>query len=201
MAAGGTALLWLVIVVAAVSSGGDNGSTDDQVNETTATHKPDTTELATPTQTEVTDTPTLTPTAEPTLPQLTAAECSYTSEVGQQASDYGTALGGLADVVGRSDLFTEEWILALAVQLVFLDLIADEAIALDGPSSLDDVQDEWVAVGLKVKQVVDLMTEGVDEIDADKIERAALLMIEISDDVPGVTALVLDFAELHSGTC
>src|SRR3990172_1241525 len=55
--------------------------------------------------------PTPTATPEPSMPTVTAAECQYLSEVGQQVADIGNAFSNIGEIAGRDDLLSDEWIM------------------------------------------------------------------------------------------
>ena len=145
--------------------------------------------------------PTPTATPEPSMPTVTAAECQYLSEVGQQVADIGNAFSNIGEIAGRDDLLSDEWIMDMAVQFVVIQLTEEAALALDPPASLDDIHSGWLSILDKAVQATELMTEGIDEIDASKIDAASGLLIDVNLQTQELTPLIEDFTASRSGQC
>ena len=145
--------------------------------------------------------PTPTATPEPSMPAVTAAECQYLSEVGQQVADIGNAFSNIGEIAGRDDLLSDEWIMDMAVQFVVIQLTEEAALALDPPASLDDIHSGWLSILDKAVQATELMTEGIDEIDASKIDAASGLLIDVNLQTQELTPLIEDFTASRSGQC
>lgn len=191
-------LLTILFIVGAAVGGEDDGgegvrqeaSPSPTVKAPTPTPEPTPSPQATPT-----------PTPEPSMPEVTAAECQYLSEVGDQATDIGNAFSNIGEIAGRDDILSDEWILDMAVQFIVIQVTQDAALALDSPASLDDIQTEWLSILDKAVQATELMTEGIDELDASKIDAANGLIEDATVQTQELTSLIEDFAASRSGQC
>ena len=199
----GGALLAVIIIVAAAAGGGEDddgeavgqeASPSPPVGEPTPTLEPSPSP-------EPTLSPELTPTAEPTLPPFTAAECQYVGEVGEQATDLGNAFSNIGEIAVRDDFLSDEWIFDMALQFVIIQLTQDAALALDPPASLDDIHTKWLSILDTAVQATELMTEGIDELDASKIDAASELILDVTDETLEVTPLIVEFGASRSGEC
>ena len=142
-----------------------------------------------------------TPTPEPSIPAVTAAECQYLGEVGEQTSDVGSAFSDISELAGRDDILSDEWIFQMAVQFAVIQLTAEAALALDPPASLDNIHSGWLSILDTAVQATELMTEGIDEIDASKIDAAGGLIIDVGLQTQELTPLIDDFTATRSGQC
>ena len=146
-------------------------------------------------------TPEATPTAELTLPPFTAGECQYLSEVGEQATDVGNAFSDMGEIAVRDDFLSDEWTFAMALQFVIIELTRDAALALDPPASLGDIHTKWLSILDTAVQATELMTEGIDELDASKIDAASELILDVTLETLEVTPLIVEFGASRSGEC
>ena len=148
-----------------------------------------------------TPSPEPTPTTEPSKPEFTTAECQYLTAVTEQANTIGTAFGYIGEIAGRDDMLSDEWKLDMAVQFVIIQLTEEEALALDAPASLGHIHTGWLSILDTAVGATELMTEGIDEMDASKIDAAAELLSEVIAEVPELTPMIEEFGASRSGQC
>ena len=123
-------LLFAVLIIVGAAVGGDEGDEDDDGGDIAGITE-------SPTATDVGETPEPTveiPIEEPTLPAVTAAECQYLNELGEQLIDVGEAFSNIGELSGRSDLLSDDWILEMAIQFVVIQLTEEAALAVDPPA-------------------------------------------------------------------
>jgi hypothetical protein len=135
------------------------------------------------------------------MPEVTAAECQYLSEVGEQLNDVGNALSTMGELTGRADLFSDEWIVDMALQFVLIRFTREDALALDPPDGLNDVHTIWLSTLDTLVDATDLMGEGIDEFDADKIDASSELILEATAQLVEMTSMIEEFGDSRSGQC
>ncbi len=134
------------------------------------------TATATPMRATPTPTPLPAPTSTPTPPTgcdtPTAAE--YSTAIIDKGLGIGESIGEIGELfsLGVSALLDPEWQLQVAVHLVFLDVTADEILALSPPPILEPVHAYMVTLANAVKRYVDLAVRGIDNFDAGLIKQA-----------------------------
>ncbi len=145
--------------------------------------------------------PTPTPEPTPSIPEFTAAECQYLSEVLEQATDVGNAFSDAGEIAVRNDFLSDEWIFDMALQFVIIQLTQEAALALDPPASLDDIHTKWLSILDTAVRATELMTEGIDELDASKIDAASELILDVTLETLDLTPLIVEFGASRSGSC
>ncbi len=196
--------LFAIFIIVGAAIGGEEtggvaiptveGSPSPTVEEPTPSPEP------TPTP-EPTPSPEPTPTPEPSMPEVTAAECQYLGDLVEQLTDVGDAFSNIGELSGRSDLFSDDWILEMALQFVIIQLTEEAALALDPPASLDHIHTEWLSIMDTSVQATELMTEGIDELDASKIDAATGLIKDVGMQTQEATFLLAEFTASRSGQC
>ena len=200
---GGAALV-LIIIIAALAGGGEDDDGGDVAEITGSPTATDAGATPEPTVEIVGATPEPTveiPTEEPTLPAVTAPECQYLNELGEQLIDVGEAFSNIGELSGRSDLLSDDWILEMAVQFIVIQLTEEAALAADPPASLDDINTQWLSIMDTSVQATELMTEGIDDIDPDKIVAASVLIDDVGVQTQEATFDLEDFTASRSGSC
>ena len=125
-----------------------------------------------------TKTPVPTNTLEPTdTSKLTLAEEAYAAKVakiGSQYSDAFTAFSTLAAAVSEdaSLLLDEDWKTKIAFVLVTMQSLNEDVRALDPPERFMDVHNYLLEAAEHYDNFINLFSEGIDELDIDKITKA-----------------------------
>ena len=113
----------------------------------------------------------------------------------------GEAFTNIGELSGRSDLLSDDWILEMAIQFVVIQLTEEAALAVDPPASLDHIHTEWLSIMDTSVQATELMTEGIDEFDPDKIVAATVLIDDTGVQTQEATFLLGEFTASRSGSC
>jgi hypothetical protein len=192
----GSLFTLLVIVSAALGADGDEGG--EAVRQEASPSPRAEAPAAAP---QPTPSPEPTPTTEPSMPEFTTAECQYLTAVAEQSTAVAAALGDIGEIAGRDDILSDEWKLDMAVQFVIIQRTEEEALALDPPASLDDIHSKWLSILDTTVHATELMTEGIDEIDASKIDAAGGLIVDVSLQTQEITPLIEEFGASRSGQC
>ena len=108
------------------------------------------------------------------------AEMAYLQAVTQGFGEQGEASLVVGDLFGEMDrdlglLLDDDWRRAVAIQLGRLSATAADFLALSAPPSLREVDMNVKVIGKAMDEAVTLIAQGVDEFDADKLERATEL--------------------------
>ncbi|WP_420629533.1 hypothetical protein [Candidatus Leptofilum sp.] len=157
--------------------------------EPTVTSTPEPTVTNPPKATEtqvVTETPV--PTDTPDSNVLTVEEEAYIDAILDIASVYGEALNILgvqlsaagADV---SLMFDDDWKIEVVTALAFLLFAGDEVRSLEAPERFETLHEHWLNAAEHYDLVAELLAEGIDEFDTDKINRANEEMSAGQEDI------------------
>ncbi|KKL91031.1 hypothetical protein LCGC14_1898740 [marine sediment metagenome] len=100
-------------------------------------------------------------TATASLPALTTEECAYVTTVQSQLSTFGDATIEASELMTEPQFLSEDWILALGLQLAILQVTADEAASLNPPESLQSLHGTYVPVAENLAQAASLIASGI----------------------------------------
>lgn len=138
---------------------------------------------------------------EPGLQGFSEAECAYLSAVAQQADDISNAMSTLGELMTSSDTFSDEWTIRVATQLAIVQVTQDQSTELVPPPGLEAVNSEWLAATAAADQSANLVAEGIDEFNADKIGAATTLMTDSGNRSSAAGELIGAFGATRSGNC
>jgi hypothetical protein len=142
---------------------------------TVPTDTPRPTRTPAPTNTpEPTRTPRPTPTEAPAQ-SFTSAEQQYIAVVQKQTTAIGQALGKIGDLAQAFD-GSDEWTLAMAAQIVTIQIAHDELTKLDPPARFSDFHTMLLGATADCDQAMDKLTSGIDRNRTADIETATVLM-------------------------
>jgi outer membrane biosynthesis protein TonB len=131
-----------------------------------------------PTPTPVPPTPTPVPPTPTPEPALTAEEEAYIEAVVAQAEVMAESLTSLGELMQDPQFFDENWIMNVAVELVLIQMVYDEATELEVPPKFAEVHDLYLqGMSLFNDMTYDLIY-GIDNLDIDRINAATQKMVE-----------------------
>ena len=136
--------------------------------------------------------------APPETPSLTASERNYASTMEDHTGRVGEALGNIADLMGSPNIFSDEWILDLAIELTIIELLYDEALEIEPPSSMADIHYKYTQAMFHLDNYVDLMIEGIGTLDADLLDQALSELELVSEYIDESTEVLEDFVAARS---
>ena len=141
--------------------------------------------------------PTVMPTAEPTM---SAEEIAYGDAIIEVVEAYGNIFSLLAiqfdeAAADPAMMFDENWRLATAVYLGSLIVTGDMARDITPPARYAESYGLFLEAVTHYDKFVDLFTDGVDELDAEKINAATMEMTLGGDLTRQSTELMLIEAE------
>jgi hypothetical protein len=93
----------------------------------------------------------------------------------------------------ETKLFDDSWRLSVAVQLAIMQALSDDILALQAPSSLSSIDEFYKEIGRDVYQFTNLMAEGIDDLDADKINSANDLLQHATSNAKILTTMINEF--------
>jgi hypothetical protein len=108
---------------------------------------------------------------------LTAADQDYLSKAEEWSSDYSTAISSLSDLMSEAGtdtslLFDDDWKSAVVVDLVLMNLTSDEILQYGTPpSKFASIHSDFRVIAREANSAVDNITSGIDNFDADAIDR------------------------------
>lgn len=161
----------LIVIIGAIASAVSGGDSDKNTGKTTTVEETDTTKSVT---------------EETSTSGLTAEETAYANEMVDLSGKLADSLDALGMALGDFD-YSEESIMALAAAIVDLRLIIDEARAMSAPPKFAEPHSMFLQACDKYDQVTDLLTEGIDEYDVEKLEAATDLMNEATEIINDAT--------------
>ena len=132
-----------------------------------------------------------TETEEPT--PLTASEQTYAIAIGEHSGKVSTAFSELGALMSEPQIGNDEWTIDVAVQLVTIQTLYDEAMEMEPPSSMADIHYKYVQAMQHYDTAVDLVIEGIDALDADLINQATAEIETGNQFLNEATRLVEEF--------
>lgn len=125
---------------------------------------------------------------------LTADEQAYFDEMTPIFQDLTESLPRAADLMSNPQIFSDDWKIALAVELVTWQSAYQQALAIVPPASLATVHAEIIESLRLLDEAADDITAGVDELDVDKIDLATAKIQLATEHINEATRLLNDFA-------
>jgi hypothetical protein len=126
------------------------------------------------------------------------SEQAYALAIADQSSTLSKALTELSDLSQNYQFGDDEWTTDVALQMVKIRTVHDEAMAMTPPSSMAEIHYKYTQ-GLKhYYTMTDLLAEGIDKLDAGLIEQATTEMNIGTGYIIEATKLMNDFTESKS---
>ncbi len=117
-------------------------------------------------------------------------EENYRSLMQDNAAGFGQALTALGELSGDYE-YTDDWNTKAAVQITLIRMYVEEAREIEPPERFKEVHATFLRGMEKYEESMDWLVEGVDELDIDKIEKAAKLMEEGNTYIEQATDKIL----------
>ena len=134
----------------------------------------------------------------PKLPALTASEQNYAATMADHTARVVEALDNITDLVRNPQIFDDDWIWDLAIELTVIELLYDEALEMEPPSSMAAIHYKYTQAMSHLDNYVDLVTEGIGALDADLLEQATSELEVATEYIVETTELMEDFLAAHS---
>jgi hypothetical protein len=125
---------------------------------------------------------------------LTDDEQAYFDEMTPIFQSLSDSLPRASELMSNPQIFSDDWKLALAVELVTWKTAYQEALTITPPNSLANVHDEILESLRLLDEAADDMSVGIDEFDADKIELASSKIQLANEHINEATRLINEFA-------
>ena len=136
------------------------------------------------------------PTTTPT--PLTSAEQAYATTMATNATLVGEAFTTLSSLMAYPQIGNETWTFQAAAQLVMIQLLYDEAMALNPPNSMANIHNKYIQAMSHYNSATTLIAQGIDFLNADLINQATT-EITIGTQIMGeATQLLTEFIGAHS---
>ncbi len=104
-------------------------------------------------------------------------EAAYEEFVLSSSADLGLAFETLGPLLTEA-LFTDEWVLDVALQIAIIQIYCEEILATEAPEKYKETHELYKLGAEKYYQAMDYLTEGIDNIDGGIIELANKYMDE-----------------------
>lgn len=115
---------------------------------------------------------------EPEEVGLSAEALAYAAILEEQSRTMGDSLNRAADLFENPLLFDDNWIISVATELAIWRITYDEARALTPPEEFGGVHDKWLQSLSSFDSAATNIANGIDNLDADEIDRGAAKMLE-----------------------
>ena len=142
--------------------------------------------------------PETTESAPPSEPAITPSEQAYTITIADHSSKASEALYELSALMSNPLIGDDEWTLNVAVQLVTIQALYDEAIEINPPSSMTNIHYKYVQAMKHFESATQLIAQGIDELDANLINQATAEMNLGGQLIDEATELIEEFTMTHS---
>ena len=147
-----------------------------------------------------TRTPTPTPSQSPAPPiaTLTPAESNYLNIIETNSQTCGTALTELGQLLSDAQIFDEDWIVEVAIQMATIRLCYEEMLATTPPDSMLTIHNKYIQALQHFNNACSLLAEGIDNLDMDSMDQAITEMELGNQFIDEATTAVKDFKEEHN---
>ena len=122
-----------------------------------------------------------------------SAFLDYISDVTQVNDDGVEYMERFSNLMFRSDAFSEEWQLDVAMVLVMLSGQYDRVLDIEAPACFEDVHSHMLEANRLLVVMSQTFAEGVDTLDPAKIEQATEILYQSTDETTKATALLNEF--------
>ena len=127
---------------------------------------------------------------------LTASETSYMATVSDQSSRLSTAFTKLGELLTNSDFTSFDWKLSAASEITTIEGIYNEALALQPPSSMANIQNQYIQGVEHYNNAMILLTRGIDNLDSSLITQATTELYAGIEHINTATTLIEGFSKL-----
>ena len=117
----------------------------------------------------------------------------YISDIMKVNDDGVEYMEQFSDLMFRSDTFSEEWQLDVAIVLVLLSGQYDRVKNIEAPACFEDVHSHMLEANRLLVVMSETFAEGVDTFDTAKIEQATELLYQSADETVKATDLLNNF--------
>ena len=125
---------------------------------------------------------------------LTDEEQTYFDEMTPIFQSLADSLPDAAELMSNPEIFSDDWKLALAGELVTWKLAYQEALAITPPDSLSAVHAEIMESLRLLDEAAADIADGIDEFNVDKIELANNKILLANEHINEATRLINEFA-------
>lgn len=144
------------------------------------------------------ESPSSAPQTETSVPALTASEQLYAATIADHSARVGEAFGEFSNLMSEPKLGDDEWTIRVAVQLVTIKALYDEAMEIDPPSSMAAIHYKYVQAMNHYDTATDLIVKGIDTLNSDLINDAVDEINLGNQLIREATRLTNEFVASHS---
>ena len=130
--------------------------------------------------------------------ELTPAEAAYALTIADHAFRVGDAFTRLGELIQNPQMGDDVWTLSVAAQLVTIQLLYEEAMEIEPPSSMAHIHYKYVQGMKHYDKSTRLVAKGFDELDVNLIEEATVEINRGEASINEATQLMEEFTEARS---
>jgi hypothetical protein len=122
--------------------------------------------------------------------EITPEEQAYATIMADHSGRVTEALRQLSNLMSNPQIGDDEWTIDVAVQIVTIQMLYDEAMEIDPPSSMANIHYKYVQAMNHLDTATDLIVQGIDALDVTLIDQANSEMVSATQLMNEVTELV-----------
>ena len=130
--------------------------------------------------------------------QLTSAEQAYSTIIGNHAYRVADTMDNLAELFSDFQIGDDAWTIQVAAQLVTIQMLYDEVMEIEAPSSMTHIHNKYVQAMKHYETATHLIPQGIDRLDTDLINQATAEILAGGQLVDEATSLLEIFLEERS---
>lgn len=130
--------------------------------------------------------------------ELTPNENAYATTIADHSMRVGQALIELGDLMQNPQIGDDKWTLMVAAQIVTIRALYDEAMGINPPSSMTHIHYKYVQAMKHFESSTHLLTQGVDELNAELLDQATTELLTGSQLINEATKLMEEFTETRT---
>ncbi|MFC1983720.1 hypothetical protein ACFLVO_01720 [Chloroflexota bacterium] len=127
--------------------------------------------------------------------QLTSAEQAYATTIGNHAHRVADTMDNLTKLFSDFQIGDDTWTIQVAAQLVTIQMLYDEVLEIDPPSSMAHIHNKYVQAMKHYETATNLIPQGIDRLDTDLINQATAEILTGGQLVDEATSLLEIFLE------
>jgi len=92
-------------------------------------------------------------------------------------------------------ILTERWQLDVAAEMISLELVADGLRDMEPPPGAGEIHTVLQRMPVKLDAVVESITNGLDNLDADELQRGTTILSQLTEDIVEAGELALTYCD------
>ncbi len=103
----------------------------------------------------------------------------------------------LGQLLQQYQPFNDEWVLSTSLEIYNIKMAAEDARTVNPPGSMIHIHEKFMLGMESFDDAMDLLVVGIDDVDANKIDQAGIMMEAGADYISEASELLISFKSAH----